>query len=100
MKIIEIIYITSTLVALSASVPQIIQLLRTKASDELSISTWTLWLGTQFITVLYMISTGNKLLIAVSCSWAVFYVVMLGLILKYRLPKQTPVPVLEEVVQE
>lgn len=92
MKLIEIIYILSTLTAVVASLPQILQLLRTKASDELSISTWSLWLATQVITLSYMISTHNKLLIVVSSVWLVFYVVMLGLIFRYRQPSSRQIP--------
>lgn len=81
---IEIIYITAALIAIAACIPQIRQLVVSKASDELSLATWVLWLATQFVTLLYVISIGNKLMMAVNIAWVTFYGIMVGLIIRYR----------------
>lgn len=84
MNPIEVLYTCSASVAVLASIPQVRQLLVTKSSDELNIATWSLWLGTQFISLTYAISLQVHLLIIVNCIWITFYTVMLTLILYYR----------------
>ncbi len=84
MTTLQIIYSISTSIAILASLPQIRQLLVTKRSEELNITTWSLWLCTQFVTLSYMVSIRDHLLIAVSTIWLVFYVIMISLILYYR----------------
>lgn len=84
MSPIEILYTCSTSIAVLASFPQIRQLLVTKSSDELNIATWSLWLCTQFVSLLYAISLQIHLLLIVNCIWIAFYAIMLSLILYYR----------------
>lgn len=84
MKLIEILFTLSSTTALLASVPQVVQLWRTKASDELSFSTWSFWLGTQAVNLTYMIALGNHLLMFFSAAWLTFYIVMMVLIVRYR----------------
>lgn len=87
MKLIEILYSLSSSIAILASMPQVMQLLRTKASDELSFSTWSFWLGTQVVNLAYMTALGNHLLMFFSAAWLTFYVVMMVLIVRYRRPR-------------
>ena len=96
MHIIETIYIIAGLLAISACLPQIRQLIITKASDELSLGTWSVWFMTQCVTLVYVASIDNMLMIIVSAAWVSFYAVMVGLIIYYRRTTKTtvqPVPV-------
>lgn len=80
-------YITGALIALCAGASQLRQLLVSKASDEFSLSTWFVWLGTQCTALLYTVSIGNILMVAVNCAWITFYAVMVMLIVRYRTKK-------------
>ena len=84
MTIIELLYICSTTIAVLASIPQIRQLLITRCSDELSLTTWVLWLCTQFVSLTYAISIANILLACVNVTWIIFYITMVALIVRYR----------------
>jgi uncharacterized protein with PQ loop repeat len=97
MKLIEILYILSSTIAILSSMPQVMQLLRTKASEELSVPTWSMWLATQFVSVAYMANLGNLLLMCFSIAWLSFYTVMMVLIIRYR---RRPAPEMVEAVNE
>jgi hypothetical protein len=84
MNFFETLYACSTTIAVLASFPQIRQLLLAKRSDELNLATWTLWLGTQFVSLTYALSIHNRLLTIINAVWITFYAVMLGLITYYR----------------
>ena len=88
MHIIETIYIIAVLMSISACIPQLRQLVITKASDEFSVSTWAIWLGTQCATLLYVVTLNNLLMILANIIWVSFYTVMLALIVHYRRQSQ------------
>jgi len=92
MTILELLYTLAAVVALGACVPQMRQLITTRQSDELSLWAWFLWTLTQVITLLYVVSLGNILMICVNVAWVSFYGVMTVLIVRYR-----PVAVTAEV---
>jgi len=96
MHFIEIIYIAAAIVALSAGAPQLRQLLITKASDELSLSTWCVWLVTQLVTLVYVSSIGNTLMVIVNTAWVSFYAAMVALILHYRRPRTAEIVAIED----
>ncbi|NTW62455.1 hypothetical protein HGB25_03575 [Candidatus Saccharibacteria bacterium] len=85
---IEIVFLIVQSVTLFASMPQIVKLFRLKQSDELSIFTWAIWLISQSVSLLYVLSINNIPLIAVNVAWVIFYVVMMILILKYKTSPQ------------
>ena len=93
MEYISIIYIVGAVIAISASIPQVIKLLRTKRSDEFQLSTWVTWSATQATSLLYVISLGNTHMIATNIAWVSFYAVMAYLIYRYRSPAQLDEPV-------
>lgn len=99
MHFIEITYITAAIVALSAGIPQLRQLLITKASDEFSLSTWLVWLSTQCITLAYVTTIGNVLMMFVNIAWVLFYAAMVSLIVYYRryVRIMKPITVEEEI---
>jgi uncharacterized protein with PQ loop repeat len=75
----------STTAALVASVPQVHQLLITKRSDELNITTWTVWLISQIVFLVYAATTfARPVLLAANVIWLGFYTVMICLIVYYR----------------
>ena len=84
MKFIEIAYIVSTMISLLAGIPQARQLMIEKRSDEFSLSSWSLWVGTQCVSLMYALSIHNMLLAAVNVMWVSFYAFMVALILRYR----------------
>lgn len=86
MIFVEIIYIITALVALSACLPQIKKLLVAKRSDEFSLQTWSIWTMTQLATLVYVMSLGEVLMILVNLSWVSFYAFMVVLIVRYRRP--------------
>lgn len=93
MYLIEFFYITAALIALSAGVPQLRQLLVSKASDEFSLSTWFIWLSTQCVTLAYVTTIGNTIMMVVNIAWVLFYAAMVGLILYFRRKQVSTVPV-------
>ena len=101
MHLFEVLYIMSTTVSLIASVPQARQLIITKRSDELSATTWVVWLCTQCVSFVYAISIAQTALILANIGWITFYSVMVGLILYYRRPAHLSrlTPVLEEATE-
>ncbi len=71
-------------IAVGACVPQLKQLVKTKASDEFSLSTWMIWAIAQTVTLMYVISLGNMLMAMVNIVWVSFYTAMSVLIIRYR----------------
>lgn len=97
----ELLYIMSTTVSLIASVPQARQLIITKRSDELSATTWGMWVCTQCVSLFYAISIAQTVLILANIGWLTFYSIMVVLILYYRRPAHLSrlTPVLEEATE-
>jgi Ca2+/Na+ antiporter len=100
MTILATLYILSGVLAMAACVPQIIQLVKVKYSDEFELRTWVLWLGTQIISVAYFIILNDIVVLLVALGWAIFYAIMVYLIIHYRYlhktletPQLTPAPV-------
>ena len=81
---IEIVFLIVQFATLVASFPQVVRLIKMKQSDELSIITWSIWLISQSVSLLYVVSINNAPLIIVNVSWVIYYLSMLVLILKYR----------------
>ena len=84
MQVLEFLYSAAVVVSITASVPQLRQLIITKASDEFSLLSWGVWLGTQLVSLAYVISIKNTLLIGANLLWASFYLAMVYLIIHYR----------------
>jgi uncharacterized protein with PQ loop repeat len=80
----QTIYLLASCIAVIAMVPQIRQLLVTKQSDELNMSTWATWAVCQFASLNYAASIKATPYIIVSIAWLGFYGAMVFLIIKYR----------------
>ncbi len=90
MHIIEALYTLGVVVSIAASLPQIRQLVVTKASDEFNLSTWLAWAMTQAMTLVYVVSLQNPLMVIANIAWVSFYTTMSILIIRYRRPSKTP----------
>ena len=97
MQIISFLYIATALIAISACIPQIIQLVKIRRSDEFQLSTWAIWLLTQVVTLVYVMSIDNLLMAVVNAGWVSFYGLMVYLIIHYRL---RPAPVEQAAKQQ
>jgi uncharacterized protein with PQ loop repeat len=93
MNAIDILYLITSMASLVASVPQVAQLFKEKRSDELSISTWSMWFLCQITFLFYVTSRGETLMLVTNTIWLVFYGAMLWMIVYYR---RHPRPVLEQ----
>jgi MtN3 and saliva related transmembrane protein len=93
MNAIDILYLVTSMASLVASVPQIIQLFKEKRSDELSLSTWSMWFLCQITFLIYVVSRGETLMLVTNTIWLAFYAAMLWMIVYYR---RHPGPLLEE----
>lgn len=89
MRPIEIIYILTTLVSLTSSVPQITQLIAKKSSSELNVFTWVIWFIAQIIATIYAYYIKATAYFFISSTWVIFYLIMMTLIIRYRSPKFT-----------
>jgi uncharacterized protein with PQ loop repeat len=88
MYAIELTYITTSLASVFTAVPQLRKLWSIKNSDEFNLFTWVAWLVAQLSGLVYSISISSIPYLIVNILWVVFYVAMIGLILKYRGGKQ------------
>jgi len=93
MNFIELLYLVTSLASLGASVPQVIQLFKEKRSEELSLSTWSMWFLCQITFLVYVSARGETLMLVTNMVWLVFYAAMLWMIVYYR---RHPGPILEE----
>lgn len=93
MTAIDILYLVTSMASLVASVPQVIQLFKEKRSDELSLSTWTMWFFCQITFLVYVVSRGETLMLVTNTIWLIFYGAMLWMIVYYR---RHPGPLLAE----
>jgi hypothetical protein len=85
----QILYIASGFVALSAGGFQLSKLLKKKNSDEFNLGTWLMWTGTQAVSTTYAVSLGDPLLVVMSAAWVSFYLMMSVLIIRYSTSPHT-----------
>lgn len=83
-ELITFAYISVQLLSLVMSWPQVHKLLIMKDADELSLSTWSVWLTAQTVTTLYAATTGQAFWFVASVVWMIFDISMVALIIKYR----------------
>lgn len=84
MRAIELLYMLAATFSLVACVPQLRQLTLTKCSDEFSLMSWATWTGAQTMSLVYVTSLGNVLMMLVNIAWVSFYAYMTYLIVHYR----------------
>jgi uncharacterized protein with PQ loop repeat len=86
MNVIFIIYLLATTASIVAGAPQLKKLVTTKRSDEFSLATWIIWLLAQVVQLIYALSVSDRLYAVVCVCWLTFYVLIVGLIIRYRHP--------------
>lgn len=84
MHAIEIFYLSASALSVVAMGPQIRQMLVSKNTEGLSLITWSVWMSTQLIAMIYSLSIGAWPFFLVSMAWCLFYAVMVTLIVKFR----------------
>lgn len=70
--------------AVIASIPQLIQLIRIKESDEFNLTTYFIWITYQLISIFYTASIHAYVYTAINILWVLYYIVIIALIVKYR----------------
>jgi uncharacterized protein with PQ loop repeat len=96
MHIIELIYLVTTFASVFTALPQLKQLWKMKNSDEFNLFSWVAWCLSQVTALFYSITIHSVPYLLVNIAWISFYVVMIGLILKYR--RSTPAQLATEEV--
>lgn len=81
---IEVLYTITGFVTIVAGCSQAYQLVKVGRSDELSVSTWTMWLVGQVVTFLYAMTLKEWAFLLISGSWVLLHIVIVGLIFYYR----------------
>lgn len=71
-------------ISVIATIPQIVKLIKTKQSEELSLISWTIWLMYQTVSFLYSIQIKSIAYTIINGVWICFYVLMVVLIIRYR----------------
>lgn len=84
MNTIEFVYVSTTLISVFTAIPQLKRLWILKSSDEFNLYTWVAWLVAQLSALVYSVSISSVPYLIVNILWVSFYLVMIGLILKYR----------------
>jgi uncharacterized protein with PQ loop repeat len=93
MRIIEFIYISTTLCSVLAALPQLKQIWKMKNADEFNLLSWAAWALAQMTALFYALFIHSLPYLIVNIMWLTFYGTMIGLILKYRHGKAVPVAV-------
>ncbi len=86
MHLFEVVYLSATTIALLVCIPQMRQIIVAKHSDEFSLTTWGMWIFTQSISLMYVASLKQTILVIASALWTLFYICMVALIVYYRRP--------------
>lgn len=83
-QVLQILLVASTAIAIGATIPQLIRLIKVKSARELSLRSYMVWTCTQCVSLVYMISLGDLILVVASGLWVSYYAIMIGLIFHYR----------------
>lgn len=81
-----ILYAISAFGFVIACLPQIIQVVRTKTVEGISLQTYDMWLVMQVISMPYILQSGDLLWISANIVWVAYYAAMVVLIEHYRYP--------------
>jgi L-asparagine transporter-like permease len=84
MNSIELIYLLASFASIVAMASQLRQLVSTKKSDELSLTTWTVWTSYQCVALVYALTIHLVIYTIVNIAWVLFYVAMIALIIRYK----------------
>ncbi len=82
-----ILYAISTIGFIVACLPQVIQVLKTKNVEGISLQTYDMWFIMQVMSMPYIYQSGDVLWIAANLVWSAYYLIMVILIQHYRYPR-------------
>ena len=85
--IIHFLYGISAIGFILAGIPQIVQILKTKTVEGISLQMYDMWLMLQIFAFPYVLQSRNVMWIISSALWIVYYAVMVALIKHYRYPR-------------
>ena len=86
MNTFAILYAASSLASIAACLPQIIQIIKTKNVEGISLQTYDMWLLLQIVGIPYTVQSGDPVWACAAVLWLVYYIVMVILIEHYRYP--------------
>lgn len=84
--IFAILYAISAVGSVVACLPQIIQVLKTKTVEGISLQTYDMWFVMQAVSMPYIVQSGDSLWITANIVWIAYYLAMALLIQHYRYP--------------
>lgn len=90
MNFIKILYLITTMISVLAMLPQIKKLHQTKKTDQFSVTTWSIWTFSGFISLLYSISLKSVPFLIAEISWFIFYLIMISMIIYYKYKDDIP----------
>lgn len=85
-RLFAILYAISAFGFIVACMPQIVQVIKTKTVEGISLQTYDMWFVMQLISMPYIFQSGDVLWICANVIWIVYYLAMVLLIQHYRYP--------------
>ncbi len=85
--IFALLYTLSAFGFIIACLPQIVQIIRTKSVEGISIQTYDMWFVMQLISMPYIYQSGDMLWLSANIVWVAYYGGMVLLIEHYRYPR-------------
>lgn len=85
--IFALLYAISTIGFMVACLPQVVQVLRTKTVEGISLQAYDMWFIMQVISMPYIYRSGDLLWLIANVVWVVYYGAMILLIAHYRYPR-------------
>ena len=89
MNIFAIMYVFASTTSILAGIPQIVQIIRSKNVEGISLQTYDMWALLQVMSLPYTVQSGNILWSGVSVAWLAYYLVVVFLIERYSYPRYT-----------
>jgi uncharacterized protein with PQ loop repeat len=86
MESLAVTYLIANIAQFAACAPQIIQVVRTKDANGLSMKSHEMWFILQLACLPYVFDSSDTIWIFVGCLWALYYALMVWLIARYRYP--------------
>lgn len=78
------------MISVLAMLPQIKKLHQTKKTDQFSLTTWSLWTFSGFISLIYAITLKSAPFLFAEIAWFIFYLIMVSMIVYYKYRNDIP----------
>lgn len=96
--IFALLYAISAVGFIAACLPQIIQIVRTKTVEGISLQSYDMWFVMQVISMPYIYQSGDMMWFGANVVWVAYYAAMITLIEHYRYPHYMRV-IVDKLVQ-